>query len=230
MIARRSLYADERVQPEGEKSPLTQLYPGLQKYARFLAQNKWEADDLVQEAFLKAIQYYHPSEISSALLNKIAYHHWIDIVRKRRHETIGVLEDVVERDHASNPAGLLDTVKLLTNNLTPKQAVIFVLKEAFGYQAREIADLMETTEMAVKSSLHRAKKRFEKEFPLQAVDSYWSEEDRELLHDLFHISLQDEDPAVLIDYLSKMPSSADMPKLAKQKHSGLSLNLSCMAA
>lgn len=230
MIARRSIYAHERVQPEDEKSRLNQLYPGIQKYSRFLTQNKWEADDLVQEAFLKAIQYYHPSEISSALLNKIAYHHWIDIVRKRKHETIGVLEDVVERDHASNPAGLLDTVKILMNKLTPKQAVIFMLKEAFGYQAREIADLMETTEMAVKSSLHRAKKRFEKETPLQAVDSYWSEEDRELLHDLFYTSLQAEDPAVLIHYLSKIPSLAEMPKLAKQKHSDLSHNLSCMVA
>lgn len=230
MIARRSFYADERVQSEDEKSRLDQLYPGLQKYSRFLAQNKWEADDLVQEAFLKALQYYRPSEISSALLNKIAYHHWIDIVRKRKHETIGVLEDVLERGQASSPDGLLDTVKLLMSQLTPKQAVIFMLKEAFGYQAREIADLLETTEMAVKSSLHRAKRRFEKETPLQAVDSYWSEEDRELLHDLLYKSLQAEDPAILIDCISKIPSLAEVPKMAKQKHSDLPLNLSNMAA
>lgn len=230
MIAGRSFYADERVQSEDEKSRLNQLYPGLQKYSRFLAQNKWEADDLVQEAFLKALQYYRPSEISSALLNKIAYHYWIDIVRKRKHEVIGVLEDISERNHTSNPAELLDTVKLLMSHLTPKQAVIFMLKEAFGYQAREIAGLLETTEMAVKSSLHRAKKRFEKETPLQAVNSYWSEDDRELLHNLFYKSLQAEDPAILIDCISKIPSLAEVPKLAKQKHSGLPLNLSCMAA
>ncbi|WP_078412728.1 sigma-70 family RNA polymerase sigma factor [Priestia abyssalis] len=230
MIARRSFSANECVESDDEKSRLNELYPSLQKYSRFLAQNKWDAEDLVQEAFVKALQYYRPSEISAALLNKIAYHHWIDIIRKRKHETIGVLEDVLEREHASIPDGLLDTVELLMNNLTPKQAVIFALKEAFGYQTREIADLLETTEMAVKSSLHRAKKRFEKETPLQVVDSYWSGEDRELLHDLFYISLQAEDPAILIDSISKIPSLAEVPKLAKQKYSALPLNLSCMAA
>ncbi|OLS36861.1 sigma-70 family RNA polymerase sigma factor [Bacillus sp. MRMR6] len=173
-------------------------YPKLQHYCHFLTQNKWDGDDIAQEAFLKAIKHYLPSQkISNALLNKIAYHHWIDTVRKRKYE---LLDLEGSEDQFSPPK--VETVDLLLNQFTPKQAIIFFLKEAFQYQTKEIADILGTTDMAVKASLHRAKKRLEKanlEEDDHTINSFWNEEEREQLMELFHESLQSEDPTGLIE-------------------------------
>lgn len=230
MVSYKSLFANERVQIEKGSNQLNQLYPGLFRYCRFLAKNKWDADDLVQESVLKAIQHYPSSDISPALLNKIAYHQWIDTTRKRKREVVGMLEEQSGKMDAIKTDELQDTVKLLVKKLTPKQAIIFLLKEAFSYQAKEIADLLDTTEMAVKALIHRTRKRLEKETNLQSVDSYWCEEERELLGNLIYQSLKSEDPSVLIEYVSDLPSVADVPKLAKKRVSQSPLDLYCIAA
>ncbi|WP_057765907.1 sigma-70 family RNA polymerase sigma factor [Cytobacillus praedii] len=230
MVSYKSLFANERVQIEKGSNQLNQLYPGLLRYCRFLAKNKWDADDLVQESVLKAIQHYHSSDVSPALLNKIAYHQWIDTIRKRNREVVGFHEEQLANAVSLNTDDLLDTVMLLVNRLTPKQAIIFLLKEAFSYQAKEIADLMDTSEMAVKALIHRTRKRLEKETNLQSVDSYWCEEERELLGNLIYQSLQSEDPSILIEYVSDIPSLANVPKLAEKKYSPSSLDLYCIAA
>lgn len=230
MTASRSLFCDERVKHNASQIDLAELYEGVHRYSRFLTKNNWEADDLVQEALLKGIQSYHPSQLTPSLLNKIAYHHWIDTLRKRKHEVVGIEGDVIERQDTSRPGKLIDIVKFLINNLTPKQAVIFMLKEGFNFQAKEIAGLLSTTEAAVKSLLHRSKSRLEKQSLLQSTDSFWSEEEKELLSDLLYESLESQDPGKLIDSISRIPLLAEVPKLAKPNHSGSPLSLYCMAA
>ena len=229
MVSNRNLIANEKVQIEG-CNEWNKLYPALRRYCHFLAKNNWDADDLVQQSFLKAMLHYQSSDVNPALLNKIAYHQWIDTIRKRKQEIVGILEEDAGKVDAVDSDRLIDTVKLLLRNLTPKQAIVFLLKEAFSYQAKEIADLLDTSEMAVKSLIHRTRKRLEKETNLQSIESFWCEEERELLGNLIHQSLQAEDPTVLIDYLTEIPSLAEVPKLTKQTHSSSPLNLYCMAA
>ncbi|MRI67088.1 sigma-70 family RNA polymerase sigma factor [Gracilibacillus thailandensis] len=207
-----------------------QLYPKLKKYSYFLAKNKWDAEDLIQETFFKAMKHYHSSEISAALLNKIAYHEWMDTVKKRKVEVFKTSEEKSKEDPACKADRLIDLAKLLVNHLTPKQAVIFMLKEAFSYQSGEIADLLDTTEMAVKSTLHRAKNRLNHNTSLQSIDSFWQEEERKKLYDLLYRSLQADDPVILIDCISTLHSLAETPILAKTTHSYSPLNMYSMAA
>ncbi|MGG3470533.1 sigma-70 family RNA polymerase sigma factor [Neobacillus pocheonensis] len=184
-------------------------YPKLQRYCHFLTQNTWDGDDIAQETYLKALKYQQ--KMSSALLNKIAYHHWIDMLRKRKHETIDS-----EIDGQTSISRTDETVELLLKQFTPKQAVIFLLKEAFQYQLKEIADILGTTEMAVKSNLHRAKKRLEKDKGEEqsfSVDTFWNEEEKELLTNLFKDSLQNEDPSVLIKAIPTLQGINVEPKL-----------------
>jgi RNA polymerase sigma-70 factor (ECF subfamily) len=96
---------------------------------------------------------------------------------------------------------------------TPKQAVIFLLKEGFQYQAKELAEMLETSETSIKSALFRAKKRLTKDKEL--ADSYWDEEERELLSDLMYTSLQFQDPSPLLQALPKILTfeGADSPAL-----------------
>ncbi|WP_102262434.1 sigma-70 family RNA polymerase sigma factor [Mesobacillus jeotgali] len=195
-------------------------YQSLQRYCRFLTQNSWDGDDLLQEVTVKAIRHYEPYNISSALLKKMAYHQWIDTVRKRSREITGITED-----HTSLTQGnVMDTVEMLLAKLTPKQAVILVLKEAFRFQSREIAELMGSTEMAVKAALHRARKRFDREANLRDVAHDLSKDEEEQLSDLLCESLQSEDPTVLLENLSEIPAlAASSPEMSLHSRSPLSI-------
>ena len=194
-------------------------YQNLKRYCRFLTQSSWDGDNLVQEVTVKAIRHYDSSQVSSALLKKMAYNHWIDTVRKRSREITGIPEEL----ESITQGNVMDTVETVMSKLTPKQAVIFVLKEAFQFQSGEIAELMETTEMAVKAALHRARKRLESKGSLREVGQELNEKEEKLLSDLLCESLQSEDPTVLLENIQEIPSLAPCsPEMSLHPRSPLS--------
>ncbi|WHY79808.1 sigma-70 family RNA polymerase sigma factor [Neobacillus sp. WH10] len=189
-----------------------EYYPKLQRYCRFLTQNSWDGDDIAQETYLKALKY-HQQQMSSALLNKIAYHHWVDLLRKRKNETIEADLDHQIHELTNQLDDMTHAVDLLLKQFTPKQAVIFMLKEAFQYQLKEIADLLNTTEMAVKASLHRVRKRLEKEDQSFSAESFWDVEEREQLSDIFYDALKNQDPTDLIEFIPTIISMNEVTKI-----------------
>lgn len=202
-----------------------EYYPKLQRYCHFLTQNPWDGDDIAQETFLKSLKYSLPQQkITSALLNKIAYNHWVDLLRKRKNESIEA--DPETQDLMNQADDIANSVELLLKQFTPKQAVIFLLKEAFQYKSKEIAAIFNTTEVAIKSNLHRAKKRLENEALSGAL--YWDEEERELLSELFYEALKNQDPSVLIASIPSIKSVVEVPKLFSKTYSPSSTL--CMAA
>ncbi|RSD28741.1 sigma-70 family RNA polymerase sigma factor [Mesobacillus subterraneus] len=202
-----------------EDSGVMGHYHSLQQYCRFLTQSSWDGDDLVQEVTVKAMRHYEPSQISSALLKKIAYHHWVDTIRKQSREITGIPENL----SSSTQRNVRDTVEMVMAKLTPKQAVIFILKEAFRFQSREIAELMGSTDMAVKAALHRARKRLEREESLREANQELDEEAEERLSELLCESLQSEDPTVLLENIHAIPSLAPCsPEMSMRSCSPLS--------
>jgi RNA polymerase sigma factor (sigma-70 family) len=192
---------------KGEEAFWIEYYPKLQRYCRFLAQNSWDGDDIAQETFLKSLKYNpYQQKMSLALLNKIAYHHWIDLTRKRKNESIEANPEICDTVNDQKVDDITASVELLLKRFTPKQAIIYLLKEAFQYQAKEIADILDSTEMAVKSILHRAKKRLETS---QEADSFWNEEEREQLSELFYEALKMQDPTILIKSIPTLKSIMD---------------------
>ncbi|WML39452.1 sigma-70 family RNA polymerase sigma factor [Neobacillus sp. OS1-2] len=198
----------------------SEYFPKLQRYCQFLAQNTWDGDDIAQETYLKALKY-HKQQMSSALLTKIAYHHWIDLLRKRKNETTET--DLVHSipDSTNQLDNMTHAVDLLLNHFTPKQAVIFMLKEAFQYQLKEIAELMHTTEMAIKASLHRVKKRLEKEEQLFSLEAFWDEEERERLSDIFYEALKNQDPAILIESIPTITNMNEVSRVQTRKRQAI---------
>lgn len=227
IVTNKKVENTEQIQ---DSTQLTALIPGLQRYCYFLSKNQWDGDDLAQETIIKASQKYQPSEVSSSLLKKIAYHHWIDTLRKRQHEVLGISERLSESRVPSHPSTIIDTVTLLLDQLTPKQAVILMLKEAFGYQSNEIASVIKTTETAVKSILHRAKNRLSKDETLQSAHTVWDKDEKQLLFDLLYESLKANDPKVIIHRIHEIPSIYNSPRLLKSTHSRSPLNTFCLAA
>ncbi|MDG5472098.1 sigma-70 family RNA polymerase sigma factor [Jeotgalibacillus sp. ET6] len=180
------------------------LYSKLQRYCQGLARNQWDSEDLMQNALMKLwLHYANQSLVPTALVNKMARNEWIDTIRKRSKE---ILEADLEEKFLDDPINKIEdrfeiTQKLI-RHLTPKQVVMYVLKEGFRYQLSEIADIFSTTETAVKSTIHRAKQRLMKQqneegSPL--IDLYWEEEERERVEHLLHLSFKKQDPTVLIE-------------------------------
>jgi RNA polymerase sigma factor (sigma-70 family) len=234
MSNKLSLYTLEAVRHnvKSEDSFWDDYYPKLQKYCCFLAQSKWDGEDLAQEAMVKAMTYYSVDKITSALLNKIAHNHWMDTLRKRKMENLSN-EQICEKTFS--PMGeTACSVDLLLDRFTPRQAIIFILKEGFQYQSKEIAEILNTTEMAVKSSISRAKKRLENQQGLHSLDSFWEVEEREQLWNLFHDSLVSQDPTVLIKAIPSIRSIMDVPQAVSKKTipftASTPLSTLCMAA
>lgn len=192
-----------------DEEQIEKWYPKLHRYCQFISQNKWDGEDLAQEAFLKAwLQYKHHSEVSTALVNKIAHNQWIDTVRKRRKESLENIPEDVQYETAPI-INRYEVIQQLLTKLTPKQAVMFVLKEGFQYQISEIAEVLDTSETAVKAAIFRAKQRMGKKGaddinPL--IEQYWEQEDREHLEQLFHQSFRTQDPSIIIQSIPNIHS------------------------
>lgn len=196
-------------------------YPKLRRYCHFLARNGWDGDEIAQETFIKALKYgNHQQKLTTALLNKIAYNHWVDMLRKRKNETVEADSDFAIQALTTQLDETRESVDILLKNFTPNQAIIFLLKEGFQYQLKEIASILDSTEMAVKSNLHRAKKRLEKaneEKQFLSVELYWDNDELEQLSDLFYEALKNQDPSILIQSIRSRPTISDVPKLISGK-------------
>ncbi|UII57726.1 RNA polymerase subunit sigma [Cytobacillus spongiae] len=179
------------------------MYEHLKKYCCFLSKNKWDGEDMAHAAWMKALEAYH--EVSPPLLKKIAYHAWIDTVRKREREVIREQEPStqMQEDPSERMIRCKESIDRLMQVMTGKQAIIFTLKEGFLFKSKEIADLLDISETAVKALLYRGKNRLQKQLMLPV----WEDQDRQAVSQLLYEALLTEDPTTLIKaILSEAPS------------------------
>lgn len=192
-----------------EEQEVKELYKGLLSYCCFLSGDKWDGEDLAQETMVKAMQTY--GSLTPALLKKIAYHKWIDEKRKRSRETVG------ETDHHTlTKESQKEEVEALLNSLTPKQAVILTLKEAFQYKISEISSILEMTEPGVKALLNRARTKLRGENREEEINN------QELV-DAISKSVQWEDPAPLLSFLKQKKAFEPMAHMVFRSYSSLNI-------
>ncbi|MCT8139134.1 sigma-70 family RNA polymerase sigma factor [Anaerobacillus sp. CMMVII] len=203
-----------------------ELYTNLSKYCQFLTRNKWDGEDLAQEAFYKAIKHYEQkTELNPRLLKKIAYNSWMDMLRKNSKETITAELENLEGEPGLNEI-TCDVIEELVSKLTPKQLVILTLRDAFQYKITEIADLIQSSETAVKATLHRLRarlKKLSKEENALDISITWTEQlKRQVANALYH-SITVQDPELLLKVVpivfSQTPATFSKPKMQLQtKH------------
>jgi RNA polymerase sigma factor (sigma-70 family) len=203
-----------RKESESEGQGLNGLVDKLLHYCLFLTKNKWDGEDLCQESICRALKHYPDLEKwNPSLLKKVAYHAWVDKVRKLNKEMLG---DVPDQSGEVDPESDRDVFEMLVKTLTPKQLVTLVLKEAFQYKIREIADLMGMTQTSVKALLKRTRailgKRSDEE-ELRSNNEYWEENSQEDMMTLLQESIQSQDPSNLIDQLPDLISGKSAPKM-----------------
>ncbi|WP_193224394.1 sigma factor [Bacillus sp. B1-b2] len=175
-----------------------ELYLKLDQYCQYIAQDKWEKEDLIQETFLKAMNKYESRELTPALLKKIANNQRLDWIRKKK-ELPQLLTNESSTIHELLPKMVV--AEHLADNLTFKQGTVYMLVEGFQFQLKEAAQCLMITETAVKSILFRARNQ------LRKLGSQVNEEDQSdtsNISSLYYKVLKQEDPRELItEYVKK---------------------------
>jgi len=146
---------------------------------RFLL-NKKDAEDISQEVFIEvyqSIKYFHGKSKLSTWIYRIAVTKSLDELKKRkRKKRLGSIGKVLHLDEMADwisggtmpDKGMLEKesmqeVAQALNSLPDNQRVAFTLSKIDGYSNAEIAEIMNTTKIAVESLVSRAKIKVSKE-------------------------------------------------------------------
>jgi RNA polymerase sigma-70 factor (ECF subfamily) len=145
--------------------------PRLEAIAYRLLGSASEAEDAVQEAFLRwQAADVERIEVPEAWLTKVLTNlclNQLTSARSRRETYVGqwLPEPLLDGDPMLGPADTAEqresvsyAVLTLMERLSPNERAVYVLREAFDYPHREIADILDLTEAACQQIYHRAKK------------------------------------------------------------------------
>ncbi len=131
--------------------------------------NAQEAEDASQEAFLRAykrLSTYQPDKKFSNWILSITSHHCIDLLRRRRFQWLSVEDDPAvawlssdeeQPDDAALRRERSEEVRALLDRMEPGYRAPLVLRYWHDLSYKEIAEILELTEPAVKTRLHRAR-------------------------------------------------------------------------
>ncbi|WP_031079134.1 RNA polymerase sigma factor SigJ [Streptomyces sp. NRRL S-118] len=145
--------------------------PRLEAIAYRLLGSASEAEDAVQEAFLRwQAADVERIEVPEAWLTKVLTNlclNQLTSARARRETYVGqwLPEPLLDGDPMLGPADTAErresvsyAVLTLMERLSPNERAVYVLREAFDYPHREIAEILDLTEAASQQIFHRAKK------------------------------------------------------------------------
>ncbi|MBN6057686.1 RNA polymerase sigma factor SigJ [Nonomuraea sp. RK-328] len=145
--------------------------PRLEAIAYRLLGSAGEAEDAVQETFLRwQAADADRIEVPEAWLTKVLTNLCLNLLtsaRARRETYVGewLPEPLLAGDPMLGPAETAEqresvsyAVLTLMERLSPNERAVYVLREAFEYPHREIAEILDITEAASQQIFHRAKK------------------------------------------------------------------------
>jgi RNA polymerase sigma-70 factor (ECF subfamily) len=151
------------------------------RLALHLTGSEHDAEDIYQEAFLKAYRYIGNFRFECSFytwIYRIVTNLCLDQLRRRKTrredhavvvdragEEIDVLASVSDNRSFSNPARELDRkvlgekIQTALGKLTPRERMVFELKHYQGLRLRTIGEMLNTTEETAKNTLFRATKK-----------------------------------------------------------------------
>lgn len=190
---------------------LENLKPGLTSFCYRMLGSIEDADDAVQETYIRAWQNWNSFRQESShktWIYRIANNLCLDKLRqaKRRMLPVDLSDPAVSITEpretlpdsswiwpapgfGENPEDALirkDTLQLafiaLLQTLPPRQRVVFILKDVFDWSSKEIAEVLELSPAAVNSALQRARETMKRtELRSDVPNQMDAEPDRELL-------------------------------------------------
>ncbi|MEF2968950.1 RNA polymerase sigma factor [Paenibacillus sp. M1] len=154
----------------------------LRQYCRALAGSPWEGDDLAQETWLKVwstlLGGADSGRFTQAYLYRVARNAWIDRNRKKSIPTIHQPLDAFQHPDIDS-VEIWGAMELLVQNLAPAQRTALLLVDVLKYTAAEAAELIHSTEGAVKAALHRARVKLQKTIASKESSASEDQEERQ---------------------------------------------------
>lgn len=125
--------------------------------------NRDEADDLAQDALVKAylaIDKHEERGRDTAWLYRIAYNTFLDTNRSRRSlQPIEKASAQLDSTFAADRNFRYQPLYAALEKLPPKERTSILLYYMKGYSTKEIADIVEATEEAVRQQLSRGRNK-----------------------------------------------------------------------
>lgn len=148
------------------KRQLIAALPQLRRFARTLTRSVSDADDLVQEACLTALNKSHmwdPTKPLDRWMYRIVRNLWISEMRKQKvrqgQGQVPADEATELVSHESGETSMMHTQLRATIDALPSElSTILLLVSVEGYSYGEAADLLEIPVGTVMSRMHRARR------------------------------------------------------------------------
>ena len=195
-----------------EGDAYTELRPLLFSIAYRMVGSASEAEDLVQEAFLRlhralegGTEVGSAKAYLSAVTTRLAIDH-LRSARVRRERYVGAwLPEPLVTSQEPDPAGHAETADslslaflVLLERLSPVQRAVFLLREVFGYGYGEIAGLLGRTEESCRQVAVRARRHVEAGRPRFEA----SRRQRDELAHRFFAAIEQDDTEGLVGLLA----------------------------
>lgn len=179
-----------RAGDRAEYARLVEAYSGVTyRLAMKMLQNPQDAEDILQETFIKAYQHLPDFQGRSSLstwLYRIATNEALMFLRRQKLTTVSIDESFDAADQDREPLPLVDWSYLPESELVsaetrshmdqavqalpPNLRVVFVLRDIEGLSTRETGEVLQLSDSAVKTRLSRARMRLRK-----SISSYFGE-------------------------------------------------------
>ncbi|OUR95545.1 RNA polymerase subunit sigma-70 [Flavobacteriales bacterium 34_180_T64] len=155
-----------------------QYCDGMYIIAMRFVKDSMEAEDIVQEAFIKAFAKLHQykAEVTfGAWLKRIVINKSIDFLKSKKQQLLELDEvhlKVVDSNYESewlvDDAITLDEVKGAIKQLPDKYKYVVMLYLIEGYDHQEIAEILNITEVASRTQLSRGKVKLKEQLTLKS--------------------------------------------------------------
>lgn len=137
----------------------------LLSIARNILGNDDDAEDVVQDALLRLWQLHdEPIANVESMAKVIVRNLSVDVLRRRRQtsdiDDADICADDVDDEHDDR----LDAMMAMVAELPTMQQTVIRLRHFEGMEMKQIADLIGTTEQAVRKTLSRARKSIFEQF------------------------------------------------------------------
>jgi RNA polymerase sigma-70 factor (ECF subfamily) len=165
MVSRELLERCRGGEPGAFEELVERTHRQVYTLAYRLVGDRYEAEDVAQEAYLRvhrSLRGFRGDARFETWLHRIVANVAMTNLRKRGRfgEPVEEPDRVVRIPAGSSPDDVLeqDEVRRALAALPPGQRAVVVLKDIYGFSAREVAEQMGTSEGAVKVRLHRARR------------------------------------------------------------------------
>lgn len=146
---------------------LEPVYSDCQRWAYYLAQNETDAQDILSQAIVSALESLQQLKNDGAFkawMFRIINNHFRMLIRSRKREPEPVdpeILPVVAKGSASSfeSGELKQTLRWALNKMSPDQRQALVLFEVEGLSIRETSVVLGKSEVAIRVTLNRARER-----------------------------------------------------------------------